>query len=209
MAEIIPAILSENLEDYILFAEKFSKFSSHIHLDFMDGIYVEKTSPTLHEILDEIGNIDVKKSIHLMHKQPELVLDLLNSNHVETVYVHADTINAETLNIFPELKIGIVLNPDHKVADYFNLIEKATVVMIMAIEPGMQGTEFLPETLLKINQLRDMGYDGEIHIDGHVNESTILSILDYKPDVLNVGSAIQLSDNPAESYLRLKKLAEG
>ena len=60
----------------------------------------------------------------------------------------------------------------------------------MSVTPGVQGNPFLPKTLNKIEQLRDLGYRKKIFLDGAVNDKTIpiINKLKYKPDVICPGS---------------------
>jgi len=82
------------------------------------------------------------------------------------------------------------------------------MVQIMTVEPGEQGHVFLPEQLKKIQELRAIGFEGEIMIDGGVNLETILEVEKAGADVVYIGSVIWKSENPAEMYRKLQETVQ-
>jgi ribulose-phosphate 3-epimerase len=209
--QVVPAILSERLEDYIDQIRQLSKFSGLIHLDIMDGEYVETRSPGALEILQNLKDFpDIKFAVHLMVKNPQRYLeDLKSFKNVALIYVHAETMNAEDFEIVYPFQLGLVFNPDVLVEKYREVLSQVSVVQIMTVFPGKQGTDFIPEALKKVSKLRQLNFEGEFHIDGHINEETIPEIMKFKPDVLNVGSAISKSNQPIKEYFKLLSIANG
>lgn len=222
MITLVPAILSENLSDYIEFTKKYSHFAETIHLDVMDGKYVQAKSPDVLEILkalEELSDSDKLKnipefSIHLMTENPTQELKIISEFSSETtlwlnkVYVHIEKISEDELNKFKDLQISLTINPELKVEDFIDLIKTVHSIQIMTVIPGFQGGEFIKESLEKITELRKLGYSGEIHLDGDINAETIPQVIKYSPQVLNAGSAIQKAKTPALAYRDLNTFLE-
>jgi pentose-5-phosphate-3-epimerase len=78
----------------------------------------------------------------------------------------------------------------------------------MSVTPGVQGNPFFPETLVKIEQLRLLGYRNKIFLDGAVNDKTLLIInkLKYKPDVICPGSFLTKAKDLEKNVEYLNKL---
>lgn len=210
---IIPAILSDQIDVYEKFAEIYSAFTDRIHLDIMDGEFVLAKSPNVFEILQTIDNERVAKYIHLMLKNPINVINILgeSGNNIKVVYVHVEAIDEEAyarlLSLELPFQIGFVFDPRTDFEKYADFLTKTEIVQIMTVDPGSQGAEFIPSTLDKIDILRNKyGYTGEIHIDGHVNAVTLPSILQYGPNILNVGSAIQKAEDPKKAFDQLNEI---
>jgi pentose-5-phosphate-3-epimerase len=208
LPHIIPAILSNSVEDYIKQASEMVKFSPVIHIDVMDGKYVHTKSPAIQEIMDALAHVPAHYCVHLMVADPsKYVQQLKLYTNVTLVYVHvefADQIsNTENL----PFSLAWVVNPDSDLEKYKSILVSSQDIQIMAVQPGTQGAKFIPEDLDNITKLREAGYTGRIHIDGHVSEETIHLIEKFQPDVLNVGSAIAHSNNLEESYKKLVVLS--
>lgn len=209
-SKIVPAILSNNIDEYIKLISEFSKFSEKLHIDIMDGDFVESKSPDLFEILHNIKEINVNKHIHLMVKHPENFLNRLGSydSQIKLVYIHVDTINSEIysrlLSLKFPFKIGFTFDPRTNFEKYSDFLSKTEVIQIMTVNPGSQNGDFIPEQLEKINVLKNKyNFSGEIHIDGGINLNTIEFTKKYSIDLYNVGSAIQKSNSPEDEYNKL------
>src|SRR3989344_4587135 len=90
------------------------------------------------------------------------------------------------------ISIGLDLSPSTEIDDiasHYDL-SKINHIQIMTVEPGFQGSPFLPEMLNKITQLRDHHYSGEILIDGGVNSKSLSTIQSHKnrPGIICIGS---------------------
>lgn len=204
---IVPALLSNRISDYIHQAEEYASFSQLIHIDIMDGIYVIEKSPTFEMIIDQIKDISVEYSIHLMHAQPLTLLDVLAQfPAISLVYLHIELVDASIFTKKYPFKIALVVNPNTDIALYQELLMQAEVIQIMTVYPGRQGSPFIAESLNHITNIRDMGFKGKIHVDGHINEETIPIIASYGVDLLNVGSAFSQSNSRYYTYQTLTQL---
>lgn len=231
--EIIPAILSNRIEDYINLARRFSIFTNKTHIDIMDGKLVQSQSPDPIEILEELtkttsinnfthsssnyqAHIDNQRkyelfyNLHLMVTNPMPILESLNKfSNLYLVYLHVQTITPETLDIELPFGLGLAINPDIPIQGYKEYIHKVDTILLMTVHPGKQGGDFVPEVLNKIQELRNFGYEGQIHLDGAINQNTIPTIMQKvggNIDTLSVGSAISKATNQWQEYKRLERL---
>jgi pentose-5-phosphate-3-epimerase len=129
---------------------------------------------------------------HLMVKdwKVELVkLEKLDWN-ITRVLIHAPVFNSNFQPQISKFNLGLVLNPEDSVADNLSTIKLFPTVQLMTVHPGKQGSPFVPEVLEKIKELRENGYDGEVILDGAMNDKTLALVLehDYLPDAICPGS---------------------
>jgi ribulose-phosphate 3-epimerase len=105
------------------------------------------------------------------------------------------------------MKAGVAVNPHTPVSLLQDILGDIDVVNLMSVNPGFGGQKFIPYTLQKIRELRNMidekGLDVKIEIDGGVTVENAARILAAGADVLVVGSTVFGSANPKETIHRL------
>ncbi|MBP9691644.1 hypothetical protein KBD81_06215, partial [Candidatus Woesebacteria bacterium] len=112
-----------------------------------------------------------------------------------------------------DFAIGLDVSPEQEIegiADHYDL-SLVPSIQIMTVSPGFQGSPFLPDMLMKIQQLREHDYSGEILIDGGINSTTIPLINSHKymPDILCIGSFLTKAGDELESRINdLRTLEE-
>jgi len=88
-------------------------------------------------------------------------------------------------------KAGMVVNPDTDIERLAPWLDRCAMVLVMSVHPGFGGQKFIPEVLEKVRRLRgEMGYLGDIQIDGGVSPSTAAAVKESGVNVLVAGSAI-------------------
>lgn len=208
MVSICPTtLLSDDLEDYkksIDILERFPNLNL-IEFDMMDGSFVPIEAPPLNKILSL--KCEIPRRIHLMYEKPLTAIQTCQKNNVEEIVFHfesdlKDYSKIETSNS----KILLGINPDTKVEEFEDKLDKVDGVMIMTVVPGAQGTPHLPGNLDKITKLRELGFNKKITIDGGVNQNTLENVLAYNLDEVTIGSAIIKQENPILAYERLSKM---
>ena len=102
--------------------------------------------------------------------------------------------------------MGVALDLDDQINQ--KIINQVSLIQIMTIDLGFQGSPFQDEALAKITQLRVGGFEGQIMIDGGVNERTLPVILQNKglPDVVGVGSYLTKAFSPLENFKILESI---
>ncbi len=221
--EIIPSPLEKNSDDLIKQLKRLSPYFKSFQIDIADGIYVPNKTVQIDEILlaiKQFNNETIKTlsfDFHLMVKDYEQSIKQLNnltiknkSFRIQTIFIHYSlhpNYHLLTVN-FPQFHFALVLNPEDSVSDLTNNYQLTTInsIQIMSVHPGFQGSPFLPETLKKIEQLRQKDYRNTIYLDGAVNQETLPIILTqkFKPDVICPGSFLTKTDHLQDhvDYLR-------
>lgn len=199
MKYIAPSILSA---DFARLGEEIKAVESAgadwIHADVMDGHFVPNITfgPLIVEAVRRITALPI--DVHLMIENPDAyIADFAEAGatfisvHLETcVHIH------RSVQLIRECgaKPGIVLNPSTPLQSLDWILEDVDYVLIMSVNPGFGGQQFIPSSLGKIRELR-LKIEGRnlntlIEIDGGVNENTIADIANAGADVFVAGSAI-------------------
>lgn len=188
------SILSlENKSDIISLAKEQIDY---LHLDIMDGIYVDnKTEPFL-ELKKNLLNITKPYDVHLMVKDVLKYIEIYKELKPDIITFHIDAVDnvEEIIHCLKEnnIKVGIAIKPDEDISILEPFLNKIDLVLVMSVVPGKGGQEFIPKVLNKITNLRkikeEKNLDFLIEIDGGINEKNIEKCLEC--DMIVVGSFI-------------------
>lgn len=174
-----------------------------IHLDIMDGKFVDAKNYTFSDIIKIIDNSPKKLDVHLMVSNPKQYLSDYASLNAEYITFHYEAVTDP--NILIEqikeygLKVGISINPDTSVEKIIPFLKDIDQVLVMSVEPGLGGQQFIDQVIIKIqalNLLRENNdYQYIISVDGGINDQNIQQLKDGNVDMVVVGAYICLSDN--------------
>ncbi len=215
---IYPSVLETDIQEFSSSLTHLTPHFNFFQLDIADGQLVSNTTVQIEHIAELLKEPawDLTYSqfeFHLMVHDYEsrlTLLETLNGMYVRRVLIHlkALTHSFQQLSDLTYLELGLVLNPEDDVEANWAKIEDFPTVQLMTIDPGFQGSTFKPETLEKIAQLRQKGYEGEIMLDGGINDQTLPIIMqkEFKPDVVCPGSYFK-ADDVKERLLTLQSLA--
>lgn len=201
MSEIIPAVLSVTEDLYAATLKRLEESGlfdeATIQIDFADGEFVQNTTVDL-EIVSKHPT-SLKKEAHLMVTDPGEWVEDLAAQKFERVIWHIEV--GETATVMElgrnlQMQVGLALNPETPVSAVEPFLAEIDVVQIMAIKPGFQGQQFIPESLEKIRQLVQMRKDLKfvISVDGGINRKNIKEIMEAGADRLVIGSALLEGD---------------
>ena len=185
-----------------------------IHVDVMDGRFVPNITlgPV---VLEAIRRATAKPlNVHLMMVEPERMLkDFIDAgaDHLLVQCEPASTIHLHrVLSRIRELgcKAGVVIDPGSPIAFVENVLHLCDVVLVMTVNPGFGGQQFLPEVLPKITALRRLcdarGLNPYIEVDGGQNGDNAWQAVDAGADALVAGSAVFGSGDYARAIARLR-----
>lgn len=196
---VTPALLEQDVEKQKQELIGLSQYYSRFQIDIADNTLVPNTTTQVNELFQSSffnTTLDTTFDFHLMVSDPIEHIDtikLLPKKRVGIIFIHNSVLPdySQLKTQYPLFRFGLVLNPEDNVETLEKeLLIQLPSIQIMTIIPGFQGSSFIEETLIKIEQLRKSGFKREIAIDGSVNEKTIPIILskEYKPDVFGIGS---------------------
>jgi len=185
-----------------------------IHVDVMDGHFVPNI--TIGPLIVEAArrSTSLPLDVHLMIENPErFIADFAKAGaDLISVQVEACTHLNRTIQMIKEsgLRAGVVLNPSTPLSAIEWVLKDVDLIMIMSVNPGFGGQNFISSSLDKISTLRgmlqDRGLTPLIEIDGGVNEKTIKNISDAGADVFVAGSAIFKSPDYQKTIATFRKL---
>ena len=180
-----------------------------IHVDLMDGIYVETNNFNIKEVINLLSSRKKKLNIHLMTINPEHYVKDLASLNPSCITFHPRT-TKNPINLIETIKslgskCGIAINPDESVesfSEYYSLIDE---VLVMSVVPGKGGQKFISETLEKLEQLKAIKESDNfiLAVDGGINAENIEYLNNV--DLVVSGSFICNSDDFNKAINKLKK----
>jgi len=215
MKLIAPSILSADfskLGDEIRAVEAAG--ADWIHIDVMDGHFVPNITigPLIVEAARRVTALPL--DVHLMIENPERYIKDFADAGASLISVQAEVCVHlhRTVQMIKEigLRAGVVLNPSTPLSAIEWVLKNVDIVMIMSVNPGFGGQDFIPNSLDKIKDLHRMiqnsGLSTLIEIDGGVNEKTIKNISDAGVDVFVAGSAIFGSPDYKKTIAKFREL---
>lgn len=183
-----------------------------LHLDIMDGVFVPNLTFGF-PVIRQIKNVAKKPlDVHLMIVDPDRYLEAYRDAGADWLTVHYETCTHlhRTIQRIAELgmKPAVSVNPHTDVSLLQPILGDLNMVLIMTVNPGFGGQEFIEGSWDKIRKLKkmitDAGYDTLIQIDGGVTEDNIGDLIRAGVDVFVVGNTIFSSEDPLKVTSNLK-----
>jgi ribulose-phosphate 3-epimerase len=182
----------------------------------MDGHFVPNLTlgPPVVQSIRKITSLTL--DVHLMITDPDMFAPIFIEAGADQVSVHheAATHLDRTLHLIKShgARAGVVLNPATPVSVLEDVIDVTDYVLIMSVNPGFGGQEFIPNALNKIRRLdrvrRERRLDFAIEIDGGVSLDNVETIVQAGCDWLVAGSHVFHSADPAATVKEMQHLAE-
>lgn len=208
--KIMPAILTDSVSELHAQLTSLTPYFRSFQIDLVDGVYLPHRTVGIEEAVEMIGqepatgkNSGVVFDFDLMVKDYQHVIAVLESVtdriSIGHVFIHYGSIAGAPIPSSKYFSIGLAIAPQDQIDELghaYNLNE-IPCMQIMSVFPGSQGSPFIPDTLIKIEQLRKYGYGPNIFLDGGVNNNTLPVVLrqQYRPDVVCVGSYLSHADD--------------
>ena len=181
--------------------------TDYLHIDTMDGKFVPNYQMPINEIL-ELEKYSTKPlDVHLMVEDPEEYIKHLNNKNIEYITIHIE-INKDINKIIKTIKemnykVGISIKPNTKPATLLPYLNQIDLVLIMSVEPGFGGQQFMPNSLIKAKEIRKLSQKVIIEIDGGIKDTNIKEVKQYV-DIAVVGSYITKQNDYNEAINNLK-----
>jgi len=190
-----------------------------IHVDVMDGHFVPNLTMGIPAVQALAKNDPPPMDIHLMIDNPEIFAEVFireGNPHVKllTIQVEACTLLHNTITNIKShgVMAGLALNPATPLNVLNQVLPMLDVVLVMCVEPGFAGQQFIESSVGKIKELRkiidSMDPAGRplIEVDGGIKLDNIKKVSDAGADVFVSGSGIYATDNYTETVNEMKKL---
>src|SRR5471030_551112 len=210
MVELLPSILSADfarLADEVAAAERGG--GTVIHVDIMDGHFVPNITigPLVVKSLRKATSLPL--DCHLMIENPDEFIPAFAEAGANCVSVHYEAcrhLHRSLQQIIHHgMKAGVVLNPATRVDLIVDILPMLHHVLIMSVNPGFGGQEFIPFSLDKIRRLaqlrQELGLAFRIEVDGGVAHDTVAQVVQAGAELLVAGNAV-FGAGHAEQYAR-------
>jgi ribulose-phosphate 3-epimerase len=216
MIQIVPSILSA---DFARLGEEIAKVESGgaqmLHLDVMDGHFVPNLTigPAIVRAVRKVTRLTL--DVHLMITDPDRYAPVFIEAGADHVSVHQEVcphLNRTLRMIQSEgAKAGVVLNPSTPVATLDEVLDVADFVLIMSVNPGFGGQQFIPRALDKVRQLdksrRQLGLDLPIEIDGGITLANVSDAVRAGCDWIVTGSSVFHTADPGRTVAEMSRVA--
>lgn len=174
------SILSSTIKPQDIVKELDKTNADYIHIDIMDGKFVDNKTWTISEITKITKNSTLPLDVHLMVNNPSKYIEdyaMLNTNDIIFHYEAVKDVNSMIDEIKNYgLKVGIAINPDTNVEKIYQYLDKIDLVLVMSVYPGKSGQSFIEESLDKIKKLKqeiqERNLKTLISVDGGINDET-------------------------------------
>jgi ribulose-phosphate 3-epimerase len=216
MTEIIPSILSA---DFAHLADEIARVEAAgvkmLHLDVMDGHFVPNITigPPVVKSIRKATRLTL--DVHLMIENPDQHIPGFLDAGANQISVHQETCPHldRTLRFIQShgALAGVVLNPATPVSTLDCVVDVADFVLLMTVNPGFGGQEFIPYGVRKIRDLdqrrRDQGLKLPIEIDGGVSLENLSELVRAGANWLVTGSKVFKSADPTATVVEMMRVA--
>ena len=210
---VSPSLLSADFANLERDIDMINRSSADwLHLDIMDGVFVPNISFGF-PVMEAVAKICKKPlDVHYMTVHPEQYIErtaklgamMMNVHYEACTHLHrtVQAIHAAGM------KAGVTLNPSTPVHMLEDIAGEVDMVLLMSVNPGFGGQQFIENSILKVRRLRELiqrtGSHALLEIDGGVQNETAPRLVEAGVDVLVSGSYIFKSPNPIETIEKLK-----
>ena len=189
--------------------------TDYIHVDVMDGKFVKNKTMPFSEMKHIYKYTSKRLDVHLMVSNPEKYIDDYSTLNTEYITIHVEVLDNidKCLNRIKSygIKCGLAIKPDTPVRELVPYLPLLDLILVMSVEPGEGGQEFIEGTASKIEEvkclLKEYNSQAKISVDGGVNFDTKKYC--RKCDIMVSGSYIINSDDFEEKISSLRYNKKG
>lgn len=212
---ISPSVLSCDFANIQRDVEMINNSSADwFHVDVMDGVFVPNISFGFETIKAIKRHAQKPLDVHLMIADANRYIDEFKQAGADILTVHVEACPHlhRTIQAIKSagMKAGVALNPHTPVDLLQDIVSELDLVLIMSVNPGFGGQQFIPQSLLKVEQAKNLihrcGSHALVEVDGGVNLRTGSELVKAGADVLVSGSFIFGSPDPLQTIKEFKAL---
>ncbi|MBT4917702.1 ribulose-phosphate 3-epimerase [Candidatus Peregrinibacteria bacterium] len=204
--KIAPSILSADFGDLNAEIEEIQSHCDQIHVDVMDGHFVPNI--TIGAPVVACLTTALPLNTHLMIENPmDFVEDFVKAGS-DRIVIHVEAVDdlraaIEEINSM-DVESGVSIKPGTPVSEIKDVLDIIDEVLVMTVEPGFGGQSFMEDMVPKITELRELGFEGDIGIDGGINAETAKICSDAGANLLIAGSYIFGAKDRVDAIYSLK-----
>ena len=205
----------KSVEDLIIYAKEISPYADFLHVDVMDGKFVERKTIDYNVALQVYCKTSIPFDVHLMIADPIRYIKEYRKAGAVNITVHFEAFKNKKsalacLKAIKKLGImcGISIKPMTSVSEIRDILSFVDVVLVMSVEPGKSGQTFIENTLQKIGELNKIRneYNAKylIEVDGGINADNHEKIINAGADILVSGSFLYKAQNKEQAINDLR-----
>lgn len=210
-----PSLLAADFGRLLETAQTVADLSAYLHWDVMDGHFVPNLTvgPVVVNALRE--KLSTPFDLHLMISEPHKYAPQFHIKPGDLISFHMEAVRdpVSVIETMRDLgaRVGLALKPQTPVREAELLLSRIDVLLVMSVEPGFAGQSFIPETLTKIRQAKELIHQKrlrvEIEVDGGVNLQNIREITRAGADIVVAASAVFGQEHPRAALEALQQAA--
>jgi ribulose-phosphate 3-epimerase len=185
-----------------------------LHLDIMDGHFVPNISfgPQVVKAIRPLTKLFF--DVHLMCSQPEILLEPFAEAGADEIIIHVE-LGEQVPSLIWKIKslgkkVGLAVNPPTAIAEVEPFLDKIDLLLVMTVNPGFGGQEFIHETLPKIQQAetwrREKNLRCQISVDGGINFQTAAECARAGADTFVAGTSLFGARSLKVAVNRMRKI---
>lgn len=211
--KIAPSLLAADFASLADDVQRVAPVVDWLHLDVMDGHFVPNISFGIPVIESLRGVTDLYFDCHIMTTNPDAYLSELAKAGVNLVSVHIEAVpnpvRAMARARENGLDFGLVLNPGTPFEAVAPYVGQCDLIVVMSVEPGYGGQNFIPEVLPKIESAREWveshELSADIQVDGGITPDNAGTVISAGATVLVAGTAVFRSEDPPAAVQALRR----
>lgn len=213
---IAPSVLSADFANLQRDIELINNSEADLfHVDVMDGVFVPNISLGFPVIEAIKKHAEKPLDVHLMIVNPDQYIERFAQAGADSITVHyeACTHLHRTIQLIHKagVKASVAINPHTPVELLTDILADLDMVLVMSVNPGFGGQQFIPNTLSKLRRLKAMAQTVNpgllIEVDGGVSLTNMADLITAGANVLVAGNAVFSADSPAEMISSMKNLS--
>lgn len=214
--EIAPSVLAA---DFFRLGEEIAAVERGgariLHVDVMDGHFVPNISIGVPVVSSLRKATTLLLDVHLMIAEPDRYVGAFAAAGADMISVHQEAtphLNRVLTAIQErDIEAGVVLNPATPVATLSEVLPIVDFVLVMSVNPGFGGQTFIPGSLEKLRQLKELrsryNYDYRIEVDGGLGLDNVADVVRAGGEIIVAGTSVFHTPDPAEAVRRMRQVA--
>lgn len=205
---VAPSLLSANFANLAMDVKRVEDAGADwLHIDVMDGHFVPNITigPVVVKAIRGVAKAPL--DVHLMIENPERYIEPFAKAGSDIITFHIEAVREphSVIALVKKVgkKVGISIKPDTEVFSISPILNEMDLVLVMSVEPGFGGQEFIDKAIPKIREIRQI-YKGDISVDGGINDENAARVIKAGANILVAGSYIFGSKNYRQAIEKLR-----